>query len=90
MVDKFCLLHALRNGLFYIRVASFVQRQAREQVVDQTEEERLIFVHQFAQVHVTQHTHHDSVFAVLFSSNACSIISIKHDIVSLQTSCLAY
>ena len=65
MIHKFGFLHAISDGLFNIRVTCFVKREAWEQIINQTHEEWLIFVHQLAQVHVTKNSHHDTIFTVL-------------------------
>ena len=65
MVHQLGVLHLVLDGSFQLRVPSLVQGDAWEQVVDEGEEERLVLVHQFGEVHVTQHSHLDGLFCVI-------------------------
>ena len=58
-------LHLAVDGGFEVRVPGLLELDAREEVFDKAEEEWLVLVHQLGEVHVTQHPHHDGVFAVL-------------------------
>lgn len=65
MIDKLSFFNSVSNGLLNIRVTSFVQSEAWEQVVDQAHEEWFIFVDKLAQVHVAKNSHHNTIFTVL-------------------------
>lgn len=47
------------NGSLHVRIACLVECNAGEQVINQRHEERFVLIHQFGQVHVPQHSHHD-------------------------------
>ena len=53
----------LDDGLEF-RITGLVQLNTREEIVDEGEEERFIFIYQLGEVHVTQHSHHTDLFSV--------------------------
>ena len=68
MVDEAGLLHLVVNGCLDLRIASLVQHDAWEEVIDETYEERLILIHQLGQVHVPQDSHDNCALAVCWAS----------------------
>ena len=59
MVDQIVELDRLRNGHLQLDVRGVVELDAREEIGDEREEERFVFVDQLRHVHVPQHPHHD-------------------------------
>lgn len=45
MVDQAVLSDLLLNGCLHLRVASLIERDSREQVVNQGQEQRLVLIH---------------------------------------------
>ena len=65
MEDQLGFLYTLPYSSFDVRIASLLEDDAREEIIDETDEEGFIFIHQFAEVHVTQHSHHNLLLAIL-------------------------
>ena len=64
MMDELGLFHTLLNSFLHVRVPGLLIRKAREQVIDEGKEEGFVLVHQFTEVHILQHPHHNLVLTV--------------------------
>ena len=58
-------LHVVADGTLQFGVAALVERDAGEQIVDEGQEEGFVLVHQFGQIHVAKHAHHDGLLRVV-------------------------
>lgn len=65
VVDEAVGLYVGLDGVLQLRVAALIERDAWEEIVDEGEEEWFILVHQFGQVHVAKHAHHDGLLRVV-------------------------
>ena len=65
MVDESFSLHVILYGSLKFWVTAFVERDSREQVIDQRQEKWLVLIYKFGQVHVPQNAHDDCLLCVM-------------------------
>ena len=78
VVNESGSIHLLVDGCLQVRVDSLGDGDPREQVIDETHEERLILVHQLGEVHVPQAPHDNHLLTVLWAAPLGRSESAEH------------
>jgi len=64
MIDKSNCVHLLFNGSLKLMVLGVLQHDAREEIVNERQEEWLVLVDQLRKVHVSKYAHDNRLFCV--------------------------
>ena len=66
MVDEPSFFHMLINGCLEVWISCLLQHDSWEEIIDERHEERLIFINQLGEIHVSETSHDDGGLSIVW------------------------